>query len=398
MGSAYAAGVDPKMGVKICQLCAVDFTLEKFLLPLIDAQKEEGWEVVGVCSDGPYVRRLQKKGYRVDTLHIARSMNPVSAIRSIIGLYRLFRKSRFDILHAHTPVAALLGRIAAKLAGIPLIIYTAHGFYFHEEMPPAKRWFHIFLERLAGLVTDYTFTQSEEDALSAVKYKIAREEKVLEIGNGVDTAKFNPEGVRGEKIREELNIPKDAFIIGIVGRLVAEKGYREFLSAACDVGKERDNVYFLVVGEKLKSDHAESIDSQIDRAMQQLGDNLKLLGMREDVADVLGAIDIFCLPSYREGMPRTIIEAMMMGKPVIATNIRGAREEVVNGKTGLLVKTRDAIELQEAIQFFLDHPDKMKEMGREGRARALDLYDESKVIQRQISTIKSLLQDYKKTG
>lgn len=376
--------------MKVCQLCAVDFTLKKFLLPLIDGMRAAGWEVTAVCSDGVFVPALRTQGYRIETLPIARSANPMAALRSILGLMRLFRRERFDVLHAHTPVAALLGRIAARLAGVPLVIYTAHGFYFHDEMPFVKRRLYMTLEWLGGRLTDYLFTQSAEDAAAAVRHGIMRADRVLAIGNGVSVARFDPAKQDRAAARRELDIPKHAPVIGIVGRLVQEKGYVEFFHAAEAVGKQYSDTYFLVVGERLASDHNAHIDQELARARQALGDRLILAGMREDVPAMLAAMDVFCLPSYREGMPRTIIEAMMMGKPVVATNIRGAREEVMEGQTGLLVPTRDPEALAQAFTRLLDEPVLRERMGQAGRERALALYDEQRIVETQVAKVREL--------
>jgi hypothetical protein len=154
--------------MKVCQLCAVDFTLKNFLLPLIDGMRAAGWRVTAVCSDGPFVSGLRERGYTIETVAIARSMNPLAALRSMIALIRLFRRERFDALHVHTPVAALIGRMAGRIAGIPLIVYTAHGFYFHDQMSSRKRSLFVALERFGGLFTDLLFSQSAEDAEEAV--------------------------------------------------------------------------------------------------------------------------------------------------------------------------------------------------------------------------------------
>ncbi|MFM8314682.1 MAG: glycosyltransferase, partial [Deltaproteobacteria bacterium] len=118
------------MALRVCQLCAVDFTLNHFLLPLVDGMKTEGWDVTCVCSDGNFVPELRNKGYKIITVPIQRSLNVFSHIVSLFLLYKVFKRNKFDVLHAHTPIAALIGRIAAKAARVPLVIYTAHGFYF----------------------------------------------------------------------------------------------------------------------------------------------------------------------------------------------------------------------------------------------------------------------------
>lgn len=374
--------------MKVCQLCAVDFTLENFLLPLLDGMRQAGWDPIAVCSDGPYVAGLRARGYKIETVSIARSMNPMAALRSTLALVRLFRRERFDVLHVHTPVAALIGRIAARIAGIPLVIYTAHGFYFHDQMPRWKRAFFVTLERFGGKFTDLLFSQSTEDAEEAVAERIAPREHVLAIGNGVDVARFDPEKVgAGETAREALGIPADAFVVGMIGRQVREKGLAEFLQAAVDLAPRFPWVWFLLIGERLASDHAGGVDAEFAAARSQLGERLVAPGLRADIPQMLAAMDLFCLPSWREGMPRTIIEAMMMGKPVVATAIRGAREEVVSEQTGLLVPTRAPQQLAAAIERFVRDPAWGARLGLAGRQRALMLYDENKVVALQLERI-----------
>lgn len=374
--------------MKVCQLCAVDFTLKTFLLPLVDGMRDRGWDVTAVCADGPQIAEMRSAGYRIETIPIARSMNPVLATQTVLALVRLFRGCRFDVLHAHTPVAALLGRIAARIAGIPLVVYTAHGFYFHDEMPRLKRLLFVMLERIGGRFTDLLFSQSAEDAEDAVKEGIARRESVLAIGNGVDISRFDPAKVGvGDPVRASLGIPRDAFVVGMIGRLVKEKGVAEYLAAARILAARYPQAWFLLVGERLASDHAGGVEAELAAAREALGARLVAPGLRSDIPELMAAMDLFCLPSWREGMPRTIIEAMMMSKPVLATDIRGAREEVVAEHTGLLVPSRSPDRLAAAMQRFVDDPDWGRRLGHAGRERALMLYDERKVVALQLERI-----------
>ena len=379
------------MGLKVCQLCAVDFTLEKFLLPLIDGMSDAGWEVIAVCSDGKNIADLRERGYRIETISIARSMNPWAALRSLIALTRYLRREKFDVMHVHTPVAAFIGRIAGRLAQVPLVIYTAHGFYFHDDMPRLKRTFFVMLERICGNFTDLLFCQSSEDAADAVSECIVPAGRVVEIGNGVDAVRFDPSKVgAGETTRAALGIPKEAFVAGLVGRQVREKGVGEFLRAMTSLADRQPHLWVLLVGERLVSDHAQGVESAFAEARNLLGSRLVALGLRNDIPELLSAMNLFCLPSWREGMPRTIIEAMMMEKPVVATNIRGAREEVVSGETGWLVPVKDASKLADRIEQIIDAPDWGKQMGKLGRQRALRLYDEQKVVALQLDQISVL--------
>ena len=374
--------------VRVCQLCAVDFTLSKFLLPLIDGMQQLGWEVTAVCSDGKDIAMLRGQGYRIETIPIARSRNPWLALRSLVALAGYFRQRKFDVLHAHTPVAALIGRIAARLAGIPLVIYTAHGFYFHDDMPRWRRSLFVMLERVGGRCTDLLFCQSAEDAKVAVTEGIVPAGQVVAIGNGVDVSTFDPSKLgTGEAVRSALGIPREAFVVGFIGRMVREKGVEEFLHVVTNLAGSYPNLWVLLVGDRLASDHAQPVENGFSEARRVMGCRLVVTGFREDIPQLLAAMDLFCLPSWREGMPRTIIEAMMMAKPVLATDIRGSREEVVPEETGLLVPARSPELLAIAMSRFLDAPLWGRSLGMAGRQRALRLYDERKVVAAQLDQI-----------
>ena len=362
--------------------------MRKFLLPLIDGQVARGDTVIAVCSDGEYFGGIIEDGYQIHAIPISRSLHPIKHMISIWKLYWYFRCEKFDVVHVHTPVAALVGRIAAFFARVPFVVYTAHGFYFHDDMPKTKRRLHIFLEKVAGKMTDLMFTQSEEDAKTAVDKKLLPSNRVYAIGNGVDVEKFNPSNYSsGRALRKKLQIPEEAFVIGMIGRLVEEKGVVEFFDAAKVVNKRHENVYFLLIGDRLASDHATAVDKAIKEAQKEVGSRLILTGMRSDIPELLSTMDLFTLPSWREGMPRTIIEAMMMGLPVVATNIRGSREEVMQEETGVLVPVRNPEILARAFERFVESPSWGVELGNAGRNRAVQLYNEQNVVAFQIEMI-----------
>jgi glycosyltransferase involved in cell wall biosynthesis len=376
--------VDP--GMKICQLCAVDFTLYHFLLPLMQATAAAGHEVVGVAADGPLLAEVRKAGIRIETAPIARSFNLAAHLRAYRVLVDLFQRERFDLLHVHTPVASLIGRLAAWRCGVPRIVYTAHGFYFHERMAWPKRFAFMALEWLAGRVTDVLFTQAEEDAATARRVGLIRGKTIQAIGNGVDPAVFDPgeDATERRRLRAEIGTSDDTVVIMMIGRLVAEKGYPELFRAMAEVEAE-----LWVVGERLVSDHASAIDHAIAAVERDaiLKRRIRFLGYRRDVPALLRTADIFALPSHREGMPRSIIEAMMTALPVVATDIRGSREEVVPEETGALVPVNDAVALAAALNRLVADPGLRALWGAAGRARALALYDETKVIARQLDIL-----------
>lgn len=378
------------MGLKVCQLCAVDFSVKHFLLPLIDGMEKEGWEVISVCSDGAYVRKLRTKGYKFITVNISRSFNVFSHITSTYKLYKIFKKEQFDVLHVHTPIASLLGKLAGWLAGIQVIIYTAHGFYFHDEMSNTKRNFFILLEKIASRFHHLLFVQSSEDFRFAKKLSLGKKNCILEIGNGINPSLFSPLS-NTEKIffKLKLKIPKKSQVIGIVGRLVKEKGYIEFISAISIICREFKDVHIVIVGPYLNNESGQSVIEELNKLKNHMGDRLHLLGYKEDIREILGIMDIFCLPSYREGLPRSIIEAMMLSIPVIATNIRGSRELVKHNKTGLLVRSKSVKELTCAIRKLLLNINLAKKFGIAGHLIAYKKFNEEIVIKKQITKLKN---------
>jgi glycosyltransferase involved in cell wall biosynthesis len=372
--------------MKICELCAVDFTLYHFLVRLMIGLEEAGHEVVGVCSDGPYLDKVRALGLRVDTIEIERSFNLLRHAGAYRRLVTLFRREAFDVVHVHTPVAALVGRFAAWRTGVPRIVYTAHGFYFHERMTTWRRFIFVALEWLAGRVTDVLFTQAEEDAELGRRYGLCAGGLIAAIGNGVDPERFYPATTTAERTRTRATVgaTEGAIVILMVGRLVAEKGYLDLFEAMRTV-----DAVLWVAGERLPSDHASSIDRAIDAIARDtvLSARIRFLGYREDIPALMRAADIFTLPSHREGMPRSIIEAMMTGLPVVASNIRGTREEVVPGETGSLVPPGDPSALARELGRLAADAALRARQGTAGRARALMLYDESKIVARQLALL-----------
>ena len=378
--------------IKVLQITALDIAVKQFLLPLIDRLAGDGYQVHIACSNGQYVPELQAHGYVVHTFSIERRINPVSNARSLWSLYRIMRKERFDIVHVHTPVAAALGRVAASIASVPIVLYTAHGFYFHEHMSRWVRQPIVWLEKLLCHITDLVFTQSYEDALTAVKEAVCPEEKLLWIGNGVDIGHFATEA-SSNGARESLGFSAQDKVVGFVGRLVREKGILELVQAMRLVVGTVPDAKLLLVGDTLDSDRDKTAKLALRRAIGQNGLTHRVVfaGFVEDVASMMAAIDLLVLPSHREGMPRTIIEAMASGKPVIATNIRGCREEVVHGLTGLLVPVKDSAALATAIVRLLSNPELAWQMGDKGRRRARELFDEQAVLDRQVEVYRKIV-------
>lgn len=381
--------------IKVLQVCAVGFTVEKMLLPLID-EMSKAFDVTTVCSHDSISEGLKRKGYKIKNIDIDRRISPFRNLKTVIKLYKYIKSEKFDIVHLHTPVAGILGRIAAKMAGVPVVIYTAHGFYFHDNMPFFKKNLFVLFEKIGGYLSDYIFTQSTEDYHTAIQKRITDKSRIIVIGNGVDIERFkiNRVGSADElkQIRDELKIDESDVVVGIIGRVVREKGYLEWIQAAKTINEKYTNVKFLAIGDTLESDR-DGIKSELDKFIEQnnLKDRIIFTGARSDIPKLLAIIDIFTLPSYREGMPRSLIEAMSMEKPAVATDIRGCREEVENGITGFLVPVNDYITLADKIIYLIENPDIRVKMGVYARKKVECEFDERIVIKRQLDTIEKLV-------
>lgn len=372
--------------LKVLQVCAVDFTVKNILLPWINKCEQEGAKVEIVCSDGPDVTELREKGYRIRTIEIVRHIAPLKHLFAILNLWRYMKNEKFDVVHVHTPIASVLGRIAARLAGVPLIIYTAHGFYFHDNMVPWKRNLVITLEKLMGQwCTDVVVTVSLEDYQAAVEENIISASNLYHVNNGISLSRFDTANAMGDKckIRQELGIALDAQVIGFVGRIVREKGVLDLLEAFKVVAAKQPATVLLIVGDNRAKDRDAKIQEDIDVWLmnnRSLREQVIFAGHRTDVEKVLNCMDVFTLPSYREGLPLSILEAMAMCKPVVATDIRGCREEVLDGETGFLVPVGCPGELGRALNVILGDDEKRKKMGEKARKRIEEEFNDKKTL------------------
>ena len=375
-------------------MCAVGFTVEKLLLPLIDEMGKK-FDVSVVCSRDEISDDLKTRGYNIKNINIDRKISIGGNLKSIFHLYKYLKQEKFNIVHVHTPVAAILGRIAAKLAGVPIIIYTAHGFYFHGNMGTIKRNLFVLVEKIGGWLSDYIFTQSYEDYETAIAKKIISKDKILTIGNGVDISRFNTSNIvipKSLDLRREFGIADDDVVVTIIGRVVREKGYLEWVNAAKIIADKHKNIKFIAVGDTLVSDR-DGIKAELDAYINEnrLENTIIFAGSRSDIPEILSITDIFTLPSYREGMPRSLIEAMCMSKPAIATDIRGCREEVVEKVTGFLIPVKDPKALAEKLEDLIDSENLRREMGLAARKKAEKEFNEKVVVKRQLGVINELI-------
>ena len=365
--------------MKILEVTNVDFSLAHFLLPLMRELRARGHEVAGACADGPLLEAPRAEGFRIAPLPLARSLSPIAQARALLALLRLIRAERPDIVHAHMPISGLLARVAARLCGVGTIAYTCHGFLFNQPGSRPRRLAALLLEWLAGHITDRYFTVSTAEAADAKRLRI--HPNPVPVGNGRDPATFRPDAAARAAVRHKLGVSDQQVVIIAVSRLVRHKGYPELLDAMAAVS----DAELWVVGTRLPSDHGDDLEANFAGA--KLGPRLKRLGYRDDIASLLAAADIFVLPSHFEGLPMSVIEAMLSGLPVVASDISGPREQVLDGQTGLLVPPGRARPLAAALSSLAGDASLRARMGEAGRARAMRLYDEARVVARTASLL-----------
>lgn len=365
--------------MKIIEITNVDFSLRQFLLPLMRAIRARGHEVVGGCAEGPLLDPVRAEGFRVIAVPFERRLSPLAHIRALRTLVAILRREAPDIVHAHMPISGFITRIAARIAGVPRVAYTCHGFLFNQEGSWPRRILAWVMEVTAARVTDVYLTVSTQEAGDARRLLICR--NAIPIGNGRDPAVFRPDPEARRRIRAAVGTPDDRPVIVAVSRLVRAKGYPELAAAMRAV----PDAELWVVGERLESDRGDDMVALLDDA--GLGARLKRLGYRDDVHAVLAASDIFVLPSYFEGLPMSVIEAMLTGLPVVASDIPGPREQVVDGETGLLVPARLAKPLGAALRRLAADPMLRARMGEAGRTRALDHFNEPKILARTLDLL-----------
>lgn len=381
--------------MKILQVCALGVTAEALLKRQIDYFLNRGVEVEIACSADEVTTKLQNLGYIIHPIQIDRKITPVGNLRTILNLAQLMRKNQYDLVHVHTPIAAFLGRVAAKLAGIKRIVYTSHGLPFHDRSTPQEYFIYSNVEKIAGKLTDLIISQNYEDLTICEKLGIAPPNKLGYLGNGVDLDRFNRQKLINQEqiaLRQSLGIPEQALLVGIVGRLTRKKGSEYLVEAAAKLIPQFPNLHLVIVGGELNSD-PEPYYLQLVAKIKQLGieDHVTFTGNRYDIPEIMGLLDIFCLPTFtHEGLPRSIVEAMAMSLPVVTTDIRGCREAVVQNETGLIVPPCDIDSLAAALAKLLASQELRQQYGTAARARIEAEFDENIVFARLVQFYQQL--------
>lgn len=297
------------------------------------------------------------------------------------GLFRLawhlFRE-RPDIIHTHSSKAGILGRIAGRLTGVPVIVHTFHGFGFHDRQNFIVRWIYILVERICAAFSDKLIVVAKDNIEKALSRGIGKPGQYAVIRSGVETSRIKSLTLDKDAKRKELGIAPGETVITTIGPFKPQKNLADFVSTAAKVAEKNPKCRFLMVGD---GDLRPELELQI-RSLE-MHNKITLLGWRRDIPEILAVTDIFVMTSLWEGLPRSILEAMCSGKPVVANSVDGVKEIVQDRKTGYLAKPFDTSGMAKLIAGLTDNAKMRNEMGAAGKAYINAEFDIDHMVRQQ---------------
>jgi glycosyltransferase involved in cell wall biosynthesis len=295
---------------------------------------------------------------------MGRSINPLSDLIAFWKIYKLIKAGRYQIVHTHASKAGVLGRLAARLAGTPIIVHTLHSLVFHDYQPWIVNRAWWLAKKICAPVTDFYISVSDVISEKAIAAGIAKPEKFRTIYSGMELDWFLNAKFDAEKVKREFGIPLDAPVVGKIARLFPLKGHDQLMDAAPAIVKQIPNVRFLLIGDGILHEHLK------ERAKKYgILDNFVFAGLieRTRIPEMISAMDVVVHTSLREGLARVLPQALAMGKPCVSFDIDGAREVVINDETGYLVKAFDSAGLADGVIRLLESEELRMQFGENGR-------------------------------
>lgn len=360
---------------------------------LLDKNKYEVILISGPTfgEEGSIEDKVKEEKIRLIIIQeLTREISLLQDLIAFLKLYGIIKKEKPDIVHTHTSKAGILGRFAAKISGVPIIIHTPHGHVFQSYYGFFKTKLFLFLERFASVITDKIITLTDVEKEEHLQFKVGKREKFITIFSGVELDKFLNVNVNKNKKREELGLNKDDKVLCCVARLVPVKGHKYLIEAMPKILKEIPNVKLLIIGDGELRQDLENLAKNIG-----IADKIIFLGLRFDVPELLSILDLFVLPSLNEGMGKVLIEAMACSLPVVASEVGGIKEIVINNETGMLVPPKDSEKMAKNIVYLLNDDELAKKMGIKGKQRALE-FSSNVMVEKINKLYKEMLEKKKK--
>lgn len=331
---------------KVLYVTTVSRTINAFLIPHINMLLDNGYEVHCACSiDKPVDKELQRRGVKIFEVPFSRNPLGIGNIKAFIKLEELQRINDYDIVHVHTPIAAIYGRLLKLNFPSLRIIYTAHGYHFLKGGSKLGWILYYPIEKIMAKFTDVTININKED-YEITKEKLKHKKCYLLNGVGLDLDKYKKLSSKEiQEKRKEFGIKDKDFVVLMIAEINKNKNHIQLINAMDILKDKYPNIKVLCIGDGTLK---ESLEKQI--ILRNLQNNIFVLGYRLDVNKLINISDIGILLSHREGLPRNIMEFMACGRKVIATDIRGCRDIVCNYNVGTLVKVGDYEETARAIE------------------------------------------------
>jgi glycosyltransferase involved in cell wall biosynthesis len=363
--------------LRLAHLTTVDMSLALLLETELRVDVEAGFEVLGLSAPGPFAAELDALGVQhVPIPSLSRSWAPRSDIAAVGELLEALRRLRPHVLHTHTPKGGVLGRILGRAVRVPVVVNTCHGLWVRPDDPLAKRALVNGIEGLAAQFSDAELYQNDTDRLALRRF--IRKSKARTVGNGVDLNRFRPDEGAAKRLRAELGVSDDDLLIGGVGRRVLEKGVADFAAAARALS---DRAVFVWVGPD---------DPAKPDALRAAERGVRFLGLRRDMPAVYSALDIFVLPSRREGFSRSAMEAAACGCALVLSDIRGCREIGTHEEELLLVPPADPEALTASISRLVNDPALRARLASQAHARAHAAFDQRAVAAASLTTYRAV--------
>jgi glycosyltransferase involved in cell wall biosynthesis len=321
------------------------------------------------------IEKAQDRGVKVVAIpSLVRKIDLVQDLRAFFSLWRLMIQERPAIVHTHTSKPGILGRWAAKMASVPIIVHTPHGHVFYGHFGPLASRFFLLVERLMAFITDRMIALTEGERNDYIALSVSNPDKIVTIHSGVEINRYMAVQVNIQEKKRSLGLNPKGLVIGTVGWLLPIKGPMHLLRAMSFVWQSHPGTGLVYVG---KGDLEKELREEAFR--MGVSERVSFLGWRDDVPEIMQLLDIFVLPSLNEGMGRVLVEAMAAGKPIVASNVGGIPDLVIRGENGLLVPAADTKALASGIEFFITNPEKRREMGEKGRKMAIRYGSDSMV-------------------
>ncbi|MGH1601557.1 glycosyltransferase family 4 protein [Campylobacter majalis] len=367
-------------------LSHADMSIYFFRSPIMRALQDLGHEIFAICPQGDFIKRL-KSEFNVITYELDRaSLNPLVVLKNSQKLTEILKSLDLDLLQTSAHKSNVFGTFAAKKAGIKRVINLVEGlgsFYIDNDLKTKIVRFGIEnLYKIALNLSDGCVFVNDSDPAFFLSKNLIKKEKIFKIKSvGVDSVKFNKSAVTAADLGQNLHGKK---IVLMIARAMWHKGVREFYEAA-QILKHRKDCVFVYVGEGFDGN-----SSTADMKFLNSG-NVCYLGARNDIAELLKASYMLVLPSYKEGFPRTILEAMSMSLAVVASDVAGCNEAVQNGINGLLCEVKNSADLASKIEILLDDENLAKQFGANGRAMVDSEFDERVIAQKYIEIYRKFI-------